>query len=219
MSPLISVPAFLCPDANDAGTNNKEVSYVDKTQWISTITGTNRLTTQKNQWRNHMFSKSMKVISVCSVSSLLIAGLVSAGFADDSSERESRRKSEYEREHRVRPTATPRPTVAPTPTPKPTVAPTPTPRPTATPAPTATPRPTATPAPTATPRPTATPAPTPTPAPVKTWTLYTQYCAGCHGTSKRTASVSATQSAINSNLGGMGSVPSSVNITNLLNGL
>ena len=35
-----------------------------------------------------MFSKSMKFISVCSVSSLLIAGLASAGFADDSSERE-----------------------------------------------------------------------------------------------------------------------------------
>jgi fibronectin type 3 domain-containing protein len=36
--------------------------------------------------------------------------------------------------------------------------------------------------------------------------LYASYCAGCHGTSKRGKSASATQSAINSNRGGMGSL-------------
>ncbi|MBL0278186.1 MAG: cytochrome c [Anaeromyxobacter sp.] len=35
--------------------------------------------------------------------------------------------------------------------------------------------------------------------------LYNQYCAGCHGNSKKGASASSTQSAINSNRGGMGS--------------
>jgi hypothetical protein len=35
--------------------------------------------------------------------------------------------------------------------------------------------------------------------------LYTQYCSSCHGTSKKGASASSIQSAITSNLGGMGS--------------
>ena len=160
-----------------------------------------------------MFSKSMKFISVCSVSSFLIAGLASAGFADSKYEYEYKKKAEYEkkenekrekREHSVKPPATPRPTATPAPTPRPTATPAPTPRPTATPAPT--PRPTATPAPT--PRPTATPAPTPaptaTPAPVKTWALYNANCAGCHGSSKQASSVAATQAAITNNIGGMG---------------
>jgi hypothetical protein len=38
--------------------------------------------------------------------------------------------------------------------------------------------------------------------------LYTQYCSGCHGTSKKGSSASAIQSAINSNTGGMGSLSS-----------
>jgi hypothetical protein len=40
--------------------------------------------------------------------------------------------------------------------------------------------------------------------PAQTWSLHTLYCAGCHGTGKRTASVSATRSAISSNRGNMG---------------
>ena len=161
-----------------------------------------------------MFSKTMKFISVCSVSSFLIAGLASAGFADSKSENEYKKKAEIEkkekeqREHGVKPTATPRPTATPAPTPKPTATPAPTPKPTATPAPT--PKPTATPAPTPapTPKPTATPAPTPaptpTPAPVKTWALYNANCAGCHGTSKQGATAAAITAAISSNRGGMG---------------
>ncbi|HET9554841.1 MAG TPA: cytochrome c [Anaeromyxobacteraceae bacterium] len=36
--------------------------------------------------------------------------------------------------------------------------------------------------------------------------LYTQYCSGCHGTSKKGQPASLIQSAINSNIGGMGSL-------------
>ena len=36
--------------------------------------------------------------------------------------------------------------------------------------------------------------------------LYTQYCAGCHGTSKKGKSAATTQSAISNNIGGMGSL-------------
>jgi len=36
--------------------------------------------------------------------------------------------------------------------------------------------------------------------------LYTQYCSGCHGNSKKGSSASSTQSAISSNRGGMGSL-------------
>ncbi len=36
--------------------------------------------------------------------------------------------------------------------------------------------------------------------------LYTQFCSGCHGNSKKGSSASSIQSAINSNVGGMGSV-------------
>jgi len=144
-----------------------------------------------------MFSKSMKFISVCSVSSFLIAGLASAGFADSKSEYELKKKAEIEkkevekkerekREHSVKPTPTPKPT--PAPTPKPTPAPTPKPTPAPTPAPT--------------PKPT--PAPTPTPAPAKTWALYNANCAGCHGTSKQGATAATTRAAISSNRGGMG---------------
>jgi hypothetical protein len=42
----------------------------------------------------------------------------------------------------------------------------------------------------------------------KTWSLYNQYCSGCHGTSKQGKSASAIQNAINSNTGGMGSLKS-----------
>jgi len=177
-----------------------------------------------------MYFKSRKFISVCAISSLLIAGFVTAGFADDDHEGSDR----GDRKHYVRPTPrptttprptatpapTPRPTATPAPTPSPTATPAPTPRPTATPAPTPrptatpaptpapTPRPTATPAPTPapTPRPTATPTPTPTPAPVKTWALYNANCSSCHGSSKQGASASSIQSAINNNTGGMGRI-------------
>ncbi len=44
----------------------------------------------------------------------------------------------------------------------------------------------------------------PPPPPAQTWALHTLYCAGCHGTGKRTASVAATRSAITSNRGNMG---------------
>lgn len=47
-------------------------------------------------------------------------------------------------------------------------------------------------------------APPPPPPVLKTWALHTLYCAGCHGTGKRTASVSATRAAISSNRGNMG---------------
>ena len=40
--------------------------------------------------------------------------------------------------------------------------------------------------------------------PAQTWSLHTLYCAGCHGTGKRTASVSASRGAISSNIGNMG---------------
>jgi hypothetical protein len=43
-------------------------------------------------------------------------------------------------------------------------------------------------------------------APIDGGALYTQYCAGCHGTSKKGSSATLIQSAINSNLGGMGSL-------------
>jgi hypothetical protein len=36
--------------------------------------------------------------------------------------------------------------------------------------------------------------------------LYTQYCAGCHGTSKKGSTATAIQSAIDTNKGGMGSL-------------
>lgn len=36
--------------------------------------------------------------------------------------------------------------------------------------------------------------------------LYTQYCAGCHGTSKKGSSATSIQSAIDKNTGGMGSL-------------
>jgi len=42
------------------------------------------------------------------------------------------------------------------------------------------------------------------PPPAQTWSLHTLYCAGCHGTGQRTASVSVTRSAISSNRGNMG---------------
>jgi hypothetical protein len=47
---------------------------------------------------------------------------------------------------------------------------------------------------------------TSTPAP--TWALYNQYCSGCHGTSKQGRPVSAIQTAIGNNTGGMGSLSS-----------
>ena len=170
-----------------------------------------------------MFSKSKKFVSVSAISCFLVAGLVSASFADDG--RGDDRGERGDRKHHVRPTPRPTATPAPTATPRPTAtpAPTATPRPTATPAPTPTPtpRPTATPAPTATPRPTATPVPTPTPAPVKTWALYNANCSGCHGSSKQGASASTIQSAINNNLGGMGSLSrlSAAQLTSLAAGL
>ena len=43
-------------------------------------------------------------------------------------------------------------------------------------------------------------------APIDGAALYTQYCAGCHGTSKKGSSASAIQAAIDSNRGGMGSL-------------
>jgi mono/diheme cytochrome c family protein len=46
----------------------------------------------------------------------------------------------------------------------------------------------------------------PTPTPTKTWALYNTYCSGCHGSSKQGKSVSAIQSAIAANTGGMGSI-------------
>jgi hypothetical protein len=45
--------------------------------------------------------------------------------------------------------------------------------------------------------------PTP-PPPAVTWALHTLYCSGCHGTSKRTASVSAVRGAITNDIGNMG---------------
>lgn len=41
------------------------------------------------------------------------------------------------------------------------------------------------------------PAPTPAPAPVKSWALYNQYCAGCHGIAKQGASAALIQTGIN----------------------
>jgi predicted phage tail protein len=47
-------------------------------------------------------------------------------------------------------------------------------------------------------------APPPPPPPIQTWALHTLYCAGCHGTGKRTSTVTATRSAISSDRGNMG---------------
>lgn len=128
-----------------------------------------------------MFSNSKKFISVCSVTSFLIAGLASAGFADDNrSFGEFKKKSEYEkrekhekqerekREHGVKPTPKPSPAPTPAPTPKPTPVPTPAPTPKPTPAPTPAPTPKPTPVPTPAPTPAPTPEPTPKPTPVPT---------------------------------------------------
>ncbi|HSN14506.1 MAG TPA: cytochrome c, partial [Anaeromyxobacteraceae bacterium] len=41
-------------------------------------------------------------------------------------------------------------------------------------------------------------------APIDGKALYTQYCSGCHGTSKQTSTAAAIQAAIDSNRGGMG---------------
>lgn len=43
-------------------------------------------------------------------------------------------------------------------------------------------------------------------APIDGKAVYTQYCSGCHGTSKQTATASAIQAAIDQNKGGMGSL-------------
>ena len=43
-------------------------------------------------------------------------------------------------------------------------------------------------------------------APIDGAALYTQYCSGCHGTSKKGSSASVIQAAIDSNRGGMGSL-------------
>ena len=45
---------------------------------------------------------------------------------------------------------------------------------------------------------------TPSPPPIDGAALYTQYCASCHGNGKKGAPASLTQSAINNNVGGMG---------------
>jgi hypothetical protein len=78
-----------------------------------------------------MFNKSRKFFSVCGITSLLIAGLVSAGYAKGNPHQTT-----------------------------------------------------------------------------KTWSLYNQYCSGCHGTSKQGSSASAIQNAISRNAGGMGSLSS-----------
>lgn len=148
-----------------------------------------------------MFNKSKKFITVCSVSSLLIAVLVSAGFADSDREgregKENDRSRKYRKEREHRPNPAPRPAPAPAPAPKPTPAPAPAPVPAPVPAPAPTPVPV--------------PIPVPVPAPVPALdgaALYNQYCAGCHGSGMRGSSASLTQSAINSNRGGMGSLRS-----------
>lgn len=48
------------------------------------------------------------------------------------------------------------------------------------------------------------PAPTPTTPAIDGAALYTQYCAGCHGTSKRGKTATSTKNAITNNVGGMG---------------
>ena len=131
-----------------------------------------------------MFSNSKKIISIFSVTSFLIAGLASAGFADDNrSYSELKKKVEHEKqekqekhekekrekkEHDVKPTPKPTPAPTPKPTPKPTPAPTPAPTPKPTPAPTPAPTPKPTPKPTPAPTPAPTPKPTPAPTPKPT---------------------------------------------------
>lgn len=85
--------------------------------------------------------------------------------------------------------------------PKPAPSLAPTRKPTATPAPAPTPKPTVTPAPA--------PAPTPVPAPARAIdgaALYNQFCSGCHGNGKKGSPATTIQSAINRNVGGMGSM-------------
>jgi outer membrane biosynthesis protein TonB len=118
-------------------------------------------------------------------------------------EKEEKERNEKQRHTNIKPTPAPAPTPTPTPTPVPTPVPVPTPTPTPTPVPTPVPVPT----PTPTPTPVPTPVPTPTPVPVIDGAaLYNQYCAGCHGSGKRGKSAATIQSAINSNVGGMGSL-------------
>jgi mono/diheme cytochrome c family protein len=47
---------------------------------------------------------------------------------------------------------------------------------------------------------------TPPPPPIDGAALYSQYCSGCHGNSKKGRPASAIQGAIDSNRGGMGSL-------------
>lgn len=164
-------------------------------------------------WRKAMISKSKKFISMCGITTVLIAGFVATGLADSDrdDERDDDGYQRRERRDRYAPTPTPAPTLRPTFTPAPTTMPTPMPTPAPTlrptPTPASTPAPTLRPTPTPTPtlRPTPTPMPTPTPAPALDGAaLYNQYCAGCHGSVMRGRSVSSIQSAINGNLGGMG---------------
>ena len=143
-----------------------------------------------------MFSKSKRIVSVATVSTLLIAGLVSAVYADGDRDRERSDDAVRRTQNHRRPTPSPIPAPTPTPTPTPTPVPTPIPTPVPTPVPTPTP----------TPVPTPVPAPTPTPVPTKTWSLYNQYCSGCHGTAKQGRSATAIQGAISANTGGMGSL-------------
>ncbi|HEY3490169.1 MAG TPA: cytochrome c [Candidatus Deferrimicrobiaceae bacterium] len=128
-----------------------------------------------------MLKKSKKLISVCGIAALLVTGVISAGFAD--SEKDDLYGRKERKEHTYRPTTKP---PVPAPAPKPTPAPVPAP------------------APKPTPAPTPTPAPVPAPAPAPGAALYTQYCAGCHGTSKRSSSVALIQAGIAGNIGGMG---------------
>ena len=176
-----------------------------------------------------MLRKTKKIISMCGITTMLIAGLVVAGFADsdndddrddngDKVRREQQerrdRKDRDDRRDRVAPTPRPPTQVTPphgdrgactnchgtkygTGTPAPAPAPAPSPAPAPAPAPAPMPTPTPTPVPT--------PVPVPAPAPALDGAaLYNQYCAGCHSSGKRGKSVSATQSAINNNVGGMG---------------
>jgi cell division septation protein DedD len=208
---LSSVPGCFCVRTRKPARNNHKEEMQPETDCIGErfsaviAVSTNVYKTKKRR-KDPMFSKSKKFVSVCAISSFLVAGLVAASFADSDSDHNDNNKNQGVRHHKVKPTPTPAPT--PKPTPKPTPAPTPKPTPAPTPAPT--PKPT----------PAPTPAPTPTPAPVKTWALYNATCSGCHGSSKQGVSVSQIQAAIAANYGGMGSLGlSAAQLTSLAAGL
>src|SRR5919108_147255 len=74
-----------------------------------------------------MFKKSKRFVSVCSIATLLITGIVSAGFADSDRDDDRDHGRKWRKERKERRDRDNKPAPAPTPTPAPTPAPAPAP--------------------------------------------------------------------------------------------